>query len=290
MGGLMVDLDFFPSVNLIISKACRMRCSFCCAETSKYKDSMVDLENLFKIIDILYENGTKRICFSGGEPLLNPHLDELLSYAYDYGMINIIMSSDGKAIQKCHFDSKLVDTFWISVHGIKEAHEKITNINGSFDDIEFALSHNKHNYPFAIWSVVTPDNVKFLDELINWCIEHHIKRMYLSNLNETGKGKDFVKSGGRINDREFEKIIVAYQKKFQDKLIISGQRFSKNAQCTLIYSDGSVYITPYDNNEDQLLVGNILEEDAKEAFSRLKADPQLWEDYTYRYQNSTINK
>ena len=247
----MVDLDFFPSVNLIISKACRMRCSFCCAETNKYHESKIDTENLFKLIDILYDNGTKRICFTGGEPLLNPHLDELLNYSFKYGIINTIMSSDGKAIQKCNFDPKLVDTFWISVHGIKKFHENITNIKDSFDDIENALENKRIDYPFAIWSVVTPSNRHTLNKLIKWCIKHNIKRLYLSNLNESGKGLEFVSQNGRISDEEFEKMINNYQNKYKDKLNISGQRFSKNAQCTLVYSDGSVYITPYNNEENQ---------------------------------------
>lgn len=285
----MVDLDFFPSVNLIVSNACRMRCSFCCAETDRYKNDTVNNENLFKIIDILHNNGTKRICFSGGEPLLNKNIDELLLYSYNYDIINTIMSSDGKAISKCNFKPELVDTFWISVHGINELHENITNIKGSFNDIENAIKNNKVGYPFAIWSVVTPQNRANLDKLVEWCLKLNINRLYLSNINGTGKGKDFIEKYNRIPDEEFEEMVVNYQNKYSDKITISGQKFSKNAQCTLIYSDGSVYITPYDNEEDQLLIGNILTENPKDVFLKIKNNNELWEDYTYRYKNSTIS-
>ena len=285
----MLDLDFFPSVNLIVSNACRMNCSFCCAETKKYRKSMVDNKNLFKLIDILHENGTKRICFTGGEPLLNPHISELLEYSYKYNITNTIMSSDGKAISKCNFDSKLIDTFWISVHGIEELHENITNVRGSFKDIEYALKNNKFDYPFAIWSVVTSNNVNKIDKLIDWCVKFNVKRLYLSNLNSTGKGDEYISKHGRISDKDFDEMLVKYQNKYMDKLIISGQRFCKNAQCTLVYSDGSVYITPYNNEEDQLLIGNILLEDPKKIFLKIKNDRQLWKDYTYRYKDSTIN-
>lgn len=285
----MIDLDFFPSVNLIVSNACRMRCSFCCAETDKYKKSDVDIKKLFKIIDILHENGTQRICFSGGEPLLNTHLNELLAYTYNYNIINTIMSSDGKAILNSNFDPKYIDTFWISVHGIGNLHDNITNINGSFADIEKALENIRVEYPFAIWSVITPQNRHNIDKLVEWCLKYNMKRLYLSNINGTGKGKNFISKYNRIPDEEFEKMINDYQKKYADKIAISGQKFSKNAQCTLVYSDGSVYITPYDNEEDQLLVGNILLENPNEVFLRIKKDKSLWNDYTYRYKDSSIN-
>ena len=161
----MKEFNFFPAVNLIVSNACRMRCDFCCAETGKYKNSSINKEILFKITDILHENGTQRICFSGGEPLLNPYIDDLLKYSYKYDIINIIMSSDGKAISQMSLDPKTIDTFWISVHGINEYHNNITNVDGSFYDIEKDIQ-KINNYPFAVWSVVTPQNREGVDSLI----------------------------------------------------------------------------------------------------------------------------
>lgn len=285
----MKDLDFFPAVNLIVSNACRMQCDFCCAETSKYKSTTIEKDSLFKMIDILYSNGTQRICFSGGEPLLNPYIAELLKYSYNYNLTNTIMSSDGKAISKINFDPKFIDTFWISVHGINEYHDNITNVVNSFSDIQNAIE-SKKNYPFGIWSVVTPQNKETVDKLIEWCIGENIKKIYLSNLNLTGKGAEFVSDNGRISDKEFEKLVNYYHNKYIEYITVSGQKFNKNAQCTLVYPDGNVYITPYDNEEYQLLVGNILNEDPKGVFSRIKGDINLWADYTYRYNNLTLTR
>lgn len=284
------ELTFFPSVNLIITNACRMRCEFCCAETKEHETIKSNIDNLKKIIKILSDNGTKRICFSGGEPLLNKNINELIEYSYNLGIINTLMSSDGQAIKRTNFPKEYIETFWISVHGLKENHENITRIKDSFKDIENAINNPEIKYPFGIWSVVTPQNKDDIDELIYWSIKYNIKRFYLSNINETGKGKDFIKKNNRITEKSFEKLLDNYQNKYNKLINISGQRFNKNAQCVLVYANGNVYITPYENEEKQLLIGNLLKDEPKKIFLKIKNDENIWNDYIFRYKNSSILK
>lgn len=283
-------MNFFPSVNLITTNACRMRCKFCCAEGNDYKKIKSNKKNLLKIIKILSDNGTKRICFSGGEPLLNPNINELISYSYNLNIINTIMSSDGKLINKLSINPEFIDTFWISVHGLKDEHDAITQVKDSFNNIDFAIKNQILNYPFGIWSVVTPQNKDNIDLLIKWCIENNIKKLYLSNINEVGKGHDFINNYNRITDNNFEKLLNKYQKKYNTKINISGQRFSKLAQCVLVYPNGNVYITPFNNDEGQKMIGNLFKDNPKDIFLKIKNDKTLWNDYIYRYNHSSILK
>ena len=143
------DIDFFPGVNLIISNTCRMKCSFCCA-SSIDKREKIDKDKLFKLIDILHDNGTRRICFTGGEPLLCPYFEELIKYSYDKGIINTVMSSDGELVNRLKVDGKYIDTFWLSVHGLGKKHDNITNVTNSFAKLEKAFIPEAILFKFAL--------------------------------------------------------------------------------------------------------------------------------------------
>ena len=284
------DIDFFPGVNLIICNACRMKCSFCCASHIDKREK-IDKEKLFKLIDVLKENGTRRICFTGGEPLLCPYFEELVKYSYDKGIINTVMSSDGELVNKLNVDGKYFDTFWLSIHGLGEEHDQITNMTGSFNKLEKALDEKHIIYPLGVWSVITTKEKDKLDDLIKWCIDHHAKKLYLSNLNETGDGEKYSNANGRIPDKEFAKIVDKYQKKYEKEIPIFGQKFDRDCQCALVYPNGDIYLTPFKGEENsQKLFGNLLEEKPKEVFQRIKKDNKVWEDYISRYEHSSLFK
>ncbi len=284
------DVDFFPGVNLIICNACRMKCSFCCASHID-KQEKIDKDKLFKLIDILHDNGTRRICFTGGEPLLSPYFEELIKYSYDLGIINTVMSSDGKLVSKLDIDGKYFDTFWLSIHGIDGDHDKITNVKDSFNDLKKALNENHDIYPLGVWSVITTKSKDKLDDFIKWCIDNKAHKIYLSNLNETGDGEVYSNSNGRISDKDFASLVDYYADKYKKDIPIFGQKFDRDCQCALVYPNGDVYLTPFKGEENsQKLFGNLLEEDPKEIFNRIKSDENVWEDYISRYEHSSLFK
>ena len=284
------DIDFFPGVNLIISNVCRMKCSFCCASHIDKKEK-INKDKLFKLIDVLHDNGTKRICFTGGEPLLCPYFEELIKYSYNKGIINTVMSSDGELVSKLKIDGKYFDTFWLSIHGILEDHDNITNYPSSFKKLEKALELKHDDYPIGVWSVITVKEKIKIDELIQWCIDNKAKKIYLSNLNETGDGEVYSSDNGRIPDEMFAKLVEHYQHKYSDLIPIFGQKFDRDCQCALVYPNGDIYLTPFKGEDNsQKKFGNLLDEDPKEVFARIKENKQTWEDYISRYEHSSLFK
>ncbi len=63
------------------TNACNLNCSFCsCGDRDKKKQ--LSLEQVIKVIDVCAERGTKAITWTGGgEPLMNPDLNEMIFYA-----------------------------------------------------------------------------------------------------------------------------------------------------------------------------------------------------------------
>lgn len=69
------------NVSLEITKQCNLQCSHCYADAgAKLKDELT-VEEAKALIDQLADIGVLSITFTGGEPLLHPHLFELMGYA-----------------------------------------------------------------------------------------------------------------------------------------------------------------------------------------------------------------
>jgi len=71
--------------HIIPIRRCNLSCTYC----NEYDDfsKPVPLEVMRERLDRLADLGTTIITFSGGEPLLHPDLDQLISYVRDHGII-----------------------------------------------------------------------------------------------------------------------------------------------------------------------------------------------------------
>src|ERR1700758_3328427 len=71
--------------HIIPTRRCNLSCTYC----NEYDDSSkpVSLEIMFERLHQLAALGTTIVTFSGGEPLLNPDLDRLISHVRSHGMI-----------------------------------------------------------------------------------------------------------------------------------------------------------------------------------------------------------
>ena len=86
--GIIIKNKFFPKRNLqsgtlriVLTNKCNYICKYCFAEGEANKNNrIVDIEKLKKILKVAKEFGINKIKLTGGEPLLYPNMEELLSY------------------------------------------------------------------------------------------------------------------------------------------------------------------------------------------------------------------
>jgi len=80
-----------------------MACSYCVTDIHDHQEisNKLSVEELLTLIRMLYEHvGIKKIRITGGEPLLYPHLTQLISGIRDIGISNIGMTSNGQVLSK----------------------------------------------------------------------------------------------------------------------------------------------------------------------------------------------
>ena len=66
------------SVNISVTEKCPLKCPFCFHEYDN--DNELSVNQVYRYIDELASMGTAQIQFSGGEPLIYPHILEVISY------------------------------------------------------------------------------------------------------------------------------------------------------------------------------------------------------------------
>lgn len=107
------------SVDWYIGKRCNFACSYCVDYLHDYTSPHVPLENMKKLVDLIYEKEGSNVLWSltGGEPTLNPKFLDLCAYIREKGRKYISVTTNGSRTLKYHKDLfDLVDGITQSFH------------------------------------------------------------------------------------------------------------------------------------------------------------------------------
>ncbi|HAB51986.1 MAG TPA: hypothetical protein DCE80_07440 [Ignavibacteriales bacterium] len=273
--------SFFPSVGLKITGACRFGCPFCCEPNRK--QDLVPIENFISITNILYQFGTRRLCFTGGDPLLYPSIHQLLKHTKSLGFYNLLLTTDGELIKKNHNELlPYLNAVRFSVHALYSKHDEFVSYPGSFTATEGAIDILiKSKVPCFITTVATPLNINSLSDIAEWCLSKSVKKYYVFGLMRSGLGDSFMNKHGKISKAEISKIITELKYKYsREPIDIIYYDYSSNAECILIYGDGRIVIDPYpDSQTFQLEIGNIFNDTRAKIVEYFLQDPRNYAGY-----------
>lgn len=154
--------------NYYVTLKCNSRCAFCNIWQNKKKIN-ARLEDVKNNINHLKRIGVRAIDFTGGEPLLNKQLPEMLEYSKKKGFYNILTTN---AINYPRYSKKInpyVDELLISIISTnKNKHEKIHG-KGSFNKLKESVKIAKEDgKKILLCYILTNNNVKELKSVINF--------------------------------------------------------------------------------------------------------------------------
>jgi len=169
-------LDFYNTpitANLIITRNCNGNCIFCGVEHKSLQfEKEIKLENIKKIIDILYDNNVLRINFFGGEPTVYPDIIEAVKYAKKREFYTTLITNG--IVWKENFDElkEYLNGIAVSLHGLKESHCMLARVNDNLYNrtLKNIKKISDLGIPLTINMTVTASNFldipKFVDELM----------------------------------------------------------------------------------------------------------------------------
>lgn len=150
----------------MLTKNCNLRCKFCFEKNYGYsKEEKIDLDNLKKIVDFCCDAKTKYIFLTGGEPLLYPHLIDILQYIQNRNYpIEIAIATNGILLANPVFCKNLINYGMkyidISMKG-KNTKEWVKETGADGFEKQTQAIRNLSNLPveFTCSMVVTLENV-----------------------------------------------------------------------------------------------------------------------------------
>nr|WP_321468515.1 radical SAM protein [uncultured Desulfobulbus sp.] len=139
------QLQYSPILaQVIVTRRCNIACRYC-NEFDK-QSSPVPVADVLARIDRLNELGTLAIEFSGGEPLLHPHLVEIISYATAKKFYRRMLISNGLLLTREIIEglnAAGLQHLQISVDGVKENAITTKVLNNLRPQLELLRKHRK---------------------------------------------------------------------------------------------------------------------------------------------------
>ncbi len=178
---------------IYITNKCNLNCSFCsCSDRQKTLEMKFD--EVKEVIDVLADRGAKAITFSGGgEPLVNPKINEIIAYTGLRG-IEAGLVSNGVALDKLQSHNNLT---WCRISSSDDR-------SPSYSSIEKAVKINSQtNWAFS--HVITKNpNYQIMKDMIlfsNWHNFTHVRLVSdLTDLDNVPSMEEVKKNLGEIDD------------------------------------------------------------------------------------------
>ena len=125
-----------------LTDKCNLRCVYCMPEDKVYENNLINNNLSFNdykfIINALAQVGISKIKFTGGEPLLYPHLIDLIKYTYNECNIeDISISTNGIGLNEIAYELKKsgLKSVNISLDSLKSYKYKSITRNGNLTDV-----------------------------------------------------------------------------------------------------------------------------------------------------------
>ena len=183
-----------PIVVWNITRTCNLRCVHCYADShAQLYPGELTREQCIGVIDDLADYGASALLLSGGEPLLHPHLPELLEHATQRGL-KVTISTNGTRITPewaARFKQWGVAYVGISLDGIGPVHDSFRGVQGAFDAAirGFKLCEDV-GQKTGLRLTLTRNNVQSMEDILRFIEQENIPRVCFYHLVPTGRGVD----------------------------------------------------------------------------------------------------
>lgn len=234
--------------NLLIHllNGCNLQCRHCYLDASPKGSHVLPLELVRRTIEEADALGIKSVQLSGGEPLLHPHIDAILSAAKGK-RYTVSLSTNGTLIDD-HMADLLagINAYTVaSIDGPAAYHDSFRGRLGCFDQAEAGIRRLiDRGLEVRIVTTVCEDNYKHIDWCAAWA--HDMKAIVLQfqPLEHVGRGRNgYCKalSQERTHDLfiHLNDLSVAYSSKgLQIKMTYQSRAFMVEHPCSAFVCNG----------------------------------------------------
>ena len=218
---LQFSADKKPVIVWNMTRACNLACSHCYAQaTPQAAQDELTLAEALRFIDDLADFGSPVILFSGGEPMMHPHLFTLIEAAKKKGL-RAVLSTNGMLINEenaARFYDLGLSYVGISLDGLATVHDQFRRQPGAFEKTLNGLrTARKAGLKVGLRFTINTLNAPDLGRIFNLIEEENIPRACFYHLVPTGRGRE-LKDNVMPHQatRHILDLIMERTKKFHD--------------------------------------------------------------------------
>lgn len=196
-----------------ITNKCPLSCKHCYqGDRINGSGKILNLEESLRRVSVFANSGIKTLLLTGGEPLVNRHIYEIVKQSKSHGLNTAILTS-GFSITKIVAE-KIADAspnaIQISIDGIGDVHDTIRG-KGSFKLVEEASNNLKENSVHHYMKMtINQLNIFDVPNVVDYCSNKGL-RVNFSNTLPIGTAKEGIVLTPK---QYFDIFILLYQKKY----------------------------------------------------------------------------
>lgn len=212
---------------------CNAACSFCsrAADIAAEKSvKVISLEQIKVIFQSLREL-VSALYIAGGEPLLQPNIEDILALGREMGFYPIAVNTNATRLHKRPNVPRYADVMVVSIHAIDvDKTAQIFRIGRqlamkAFENILAAVEvANQHGNRVVANCVLTADNIRDAHEVLDFCLKHGISFGVVPAIEE------YMPSLGQAEPKT-----LAEYRSFVARVIEQKRRDPKSVQGTMLF-------------------------------------------------------
>lgn len=251
----------FSSVRLEITSKCNINCKYCHnADFANKKDDMsfADIKKLMQ--SLKQEYPIQKVLLTGGEPLLNPNVVELVAYLSSLG-IKVDMVTNGKLLTEKlikEFEQAGLKRIRISIDGFEE-HKKY-RIGSDPDELWRLCDFIKKNTSInlVVHTVCSSHNVETLESIYDKLVELQVDRWRVFDIGYSGA------AAKNLNEFDLSKYYYSFIEnvaKVIDKYISAGMQDKLDIEVNGVFKTnllGNIF-DHYYNLSNSTMLHNLLD-------------------------------
>ena len=197
------------SVVLVVNNRCNLNCNYCFGDYGNRRDTDYTTEELVKIIDDLYDLGTRYMIVHGGETLLRKDIGYIVNYIKNKG-IYVGFITNGILLQKKIDEIRNVDSLCISLDGRMEGND-LNRGKGAFEAAFNAIKlASKEKFRLRVSATLTHNTMNDIEYLAKLAKEYKFQLYFSILYKPLKRALDMAMSESEI--RKALKDIAYYKK------------------------------------------------------------------------------
>lgn len=171
------------SLEIEFTSRCNLKCSYCYAEKTLFRDDELDLEEMYDVISQAKALGARKIIYLGaGEPFLDKKLEPVIHYVHKLGLEHIVFTN-GTIInaEEARFLYEHKVTVVVKhTSNNEETFDRLSGGKGTFKSMKRGMKFlQESGYPdeshhLGIEAIISVDNIHEIPSIWRWARQNKI--------------------------------------------------------------------------------------------------------------------